>query len=276
MYWLRRDQIAKLREFSSIEDILDENGIIKPTNESKILKWHFGIVPWVLTEKIAIILAGMNPYISLETSYKQALKPWNKINFRGWKEEPEIYISWEKNIGIISMANVSGRNLNQYPIPKEYNQDDIISLDAHLLQSWDFRLATSATTLNPEGIFTGHYSIPEDYTYLTETWLPFSFMKEVANQIIALSYSITNNPNWVHAGSTILLASSHISKIDTESPIKISGSDTIIVTGKAQTDPNNPKRWLIAEYTAYTNEIPLFKWSIQGTKVPTKIITKTQ
>lgn len=278
MYWLRKEQIEGLREHPLIEDVLDKNGIIKPTDQSRILSWHFGIVPWVIIERMTSILAGMDSATTLETNYLSALKPGDTIWFRWWREEPEIYIIWEKPKPILNTANVSGGDLAHFEFPVVYQCTDSANsiLNQHLLQSGDFQLASGATMIDTDGNFSGHYRVPENHPFLIGEHLPFPFMKEVANQIISLSNSLTNNPDWVQTWTTILLAYSHIARQPQRSPlhsILAPGGSLIIVSGKAGIDPTDPKkRRLIAEYTAYNKNTPLYHGKIMGTKVPTKIL----
>ena len=248
-YWLHPAQIRTLREVPYIADILDSRGHIQSISESKILQWHYWVVPGVITEDIARILAWFSPTISLETHFKKTLTSGNLLGFGWGKEEPEIYIPGEKKTEIIATANVDGYSIQRFsPQEYEYIPSDSTTLDEHLLQSWDFRLASGATQIDSEWYFSGHYTIPEDHPFLTEEWLPFPFMKEVANQIISLAASLQSNPNGAKNGSTILL-NSHITRDrSNDEDITITGWSSLLITGKAWPDPENPKRNVVAEY----------------------------
>lgn len=273
--WLHTDEIEKLREIPHLADILDSKGYIRATNESKILSWHFGIVPWVVTEDIVSILAWFYPKTSLETNFKKTLKSGDRIGYFWWKGEPEIYIPGRAREIIIETSNVSWISLQKFPLPQEYEYQEIIPslLSDHLLQSWDFQFVSGSQQIDTDGYFSGHYTIPKNHPFLTEKWFPFAFMKEVANQVVSLSASLHENPKGVKNGSSILLLNSHTSQdcIDDSERI-IWWNSSILITGKAGKDPENPKRNVIAEYSAYCESIPLFHGIIRWIKVPTKIL----
>ncbi len=267
---LNNEQISLLRATPSIADVMNESGAIKSREESKILAWHFGIVPGVISEDIARILAGISSWAALETIYNQALKPWTMLSYEWVREVMNLITPW---VHILSTINVSWQDLNHFSLPDIYNgvNFDTVTLDNHLLQSGDFRLASGAEKMDENGNFIWHYHIPENHPFLSEGRLPFSFMKEVANQIIALSHSITKNTVSVNTGSTILLASAHVASVS-DNPESEAGSQ-ILVTGKTGIDKDNPKRWVIAEYTAHEkNNRVLFKGKVRLTVVPTKLL----
>lgn len=280
--WLHTEQIEKLRETRHIADILDSHGKIKSIPESKILQWHYWVVPWVITEDIARILAWFYPRTSLETIFKKKLKPGDQIGFFWWRGEPEIYTPGETRVSIMETYNISWTSyiswtsLREFPLPQEYEFQEMIPslLSDHLLQSWDFQLASGASRIDSEWYFSGHYTIPENHPFLTEEWLPFPFMKEVANQIISLSASLQNNPNGIKNRSTILLLSSHIAQDENNKDIILKWWSSILVTGRAHPDQNSPKRNVIAEYSTYLNSKALFHGIIKWIQSKTKILFK--
>lgn len=274
--WLHTEQIERLRETPYIADVLDSQGKIKSIPESKILQWHFGIVPWVITEDIARILAWFYPRIPLETIFKKKLKSGDYIGFFWWRGEPEIYTPGEARVSLMETYNISWTSLQEFPLPQEYEFQEMIPslLSDHLLQSWDFQLVSGAKPIDADGNFAGHYTIPENHPFLTEEWFPFPFMKEIANQVISISASLQINPNGIRNGSTILLLNSHIAQDENNKDIILKWWLSILVTGKAHANQNSPKRNVVAEYSAYLNSKALFHGMIKWIKSKTKILFK--
>ncbi len=270
---LPQSELHTLRSHPYIADIIDSRWTVRNTSESRILQWHFSIVPGVLSEEIARILVWIESTSSLDTQFLKALEPGDAIGFMGWRENSKIFGGDTKQI-------LASSNSDKADFPVFEKNDHLVQeltgeiLDAHLLQSWDFRLASGANPMTQEWYFCGYFTVPEDYQFLYEGRLPFPFMKEIANQVIALSSSLRDNPNGVQKGSTILLARSFVKKDQKVEAWKLSikGGETLTVVGKAWIDKENEKRWVVASYTAYTWENPLFHGEIKWTKVPTKML----
>lgn len=272
---LDAEEIEKLIQIPHLADVLDTKGYIRPTEESRILLWNSGIVPGFIVEDIARTLAWLFQGSALETHFKKPLKSGDNIGYYGWKGEPEIYIPGKIRMSILETSNVSGGSLRQFMLPEPYEYQDIIPtlLSDHLLQSWDFQLASGAKKIDSEWYFSGHYTIPKKHPFLTEKWFPFAFMKEVANQVLSLSVSLQENPNGIKNGSKIEVVNSHISKDwSSDRETLVEWGSTILITGKIEKDPEDPKRNVVAEYSAYFKSIPIFHGMIQINQSPNIIL----
>jgi hypothetical protein len=279
---LNKLSIATLRRFPEIADVIWEDGRVKPITESQILTWHFGIVPWVITEEIARILSWFSYRDSaFETTYESSLKSGDAIFLRwedGVFELNKLNTKFGTSEKVLTMSNVSPPQYKEFKWTQHSVLPEKADIDNHLLQSWAFRLVSDANPIGRDGSFSGYWT-PLAHEFSENETLPFSFMKEAANQVIALSFSQERNPEWVRKWSTILLKSSEIWKDKSRSAIDMWMNlwDTLIIVGQWQSDGWEKWRDMSARYSAYNAHdlnTPLFHWKISGTQVPTRMLTR--
>jgi hypothetical protein len=269
--------IDRLLQFPEIADVIWTDGKIKSVDKSKILTWHFGIVPGVIAEEIARILSQFSYRDSaFETIYESPLKPWD-----------DIYIEWGDGVfhlkrnnwnNILTLSNVAAPNHPEFKWANHSVFQKDLELDDHLLQSGAFRLASDANPIGMDWSFSGYWT-PLSHEFSANWMLPFSFMKEAANQIIALSFSQEKNPKWVKNWSTILLKSSEVwkDKSKWEIDMEMRLWDTLVIVGSWEFGKWNKWRDTWARYSAYNaNDLksPLFHWKITWTQVQSRILSR--
>ena len=273
---LSQEQLDTLLKYLHIADVLDENWVVKPSEKSRILTGHFGVIPWVISEDIARILWWISTKAWLETRFHAALKAWDVIEFSGWREDPTLKITRAgKDISILDISDVWWDALDKQSLISGYEPQKMSAekLSAQLLQSGAFQLATGAQAMTPEGNFVGHFQVPKNYPFLIEGQLPFPFMKEIANQVFFLALSLRDNPNWILNWSAILLTSSHIAKNpQANEEFRVPWGAIITVTWTSWVDLTNPEMWVVGDYTAYKWKVPIFSGNIKWTKVPTQTL----